>query len=167
MEIKSMSAFLSYYERTRLITNKVIQVVPKEKLDWTYAHGKFTIADLIRHIAAIERNLFMEVIQGNLPAYKGCGKNLADGNDEVLSYFNDMHNQSIQILKSIKDIDLERKIKALDGKELTVGSFLRALIVHEIHHRGALCIYLNMLNIETPPIIGFTEEQVIEVSSKF
>ncbi|MES2779390.1 MAG: hypothetical protein V4651_05775, partial [Bacteroidota bacterium] len=46
----------------------------------------------------------------------------------------------------------------------TLATFLRALVVHEVHHRGALCIYLNMLDVTTPPILGFTEEQVIQVS---
>ena len=43
-----------------------------------------------------------------------------------------------------------------------MGSFLRALIIHEIHHCGALCIYLNLLDITTPSIFGLTEKQVIE-----
>ena len=52
MEIKTIDSFLSYYERTREVTNRVIQVIPKDKLDWTYMPGKFTLADLVRHLAA-------------------------------------------------------------------------------------------------------------------
>lgn len=164
MEIKSINAFLSYYEKTRLVTSKVIQVIPKDKINWSYMPGKFSIADLVRHIAAIERYVFAEVAMGNKPNYKGCGKELADGYENIVSYFKQTQEQSIQIFKSIKDEDLTKHVKTLDGKDIELGNFLRALFLHEIHHRGALCIYLNLLNVETPPIIGLKEEQVKQIS---
>jgi uncharacterized damage-inducible protein DinB len=164
MEILHTDAFLSYLERTRMATLRVIEVIPPDKLDWAYMPGKFTIGDMVRHIAAIERHVFAEVALGNKPNYKGCRKDLADGYDNVVSYFNEMHAQSVEIFKSLSDEALRRKMRSLDGKEIELGNFLRALLLHEIHHRGALCIYLNLLGVTTPPIIGLMEEQVIELS---
>jgi uncharacterized damage-inducible protein DinB len=60
-----------------------------------------------------------------------------------------------------------REVKTLDGRLISAGNFLRALIVHEVHHRGALCIYLNLLGVKTPPIIGLMEEQVIQLSATY
>jgi uncharacterized damage-inducible protein DinB len=164
MEINSINSFLSYYEKTRETTHRVIQVIPHDKIDWAYMPGKFTIADIVRHIAAIERNLFAEVVSGKPPAYKGCGKELADGFKNIVSYFNEMHIQSMQIFKPLTDDSLSKKVISLNGKEVEISNFLRALIVHEIHHRGALYIYLNLLNVRTPPIFGLTEAQVIQIS---
>lgn len=164
MEIKSIKAFLSYYEKTREATLKVIQVIPKEKVNWSYMPSKFTIGDIVRHIAAIERWVFAEVALGNRPSYKGCGKELADGYENIITYFNEMQKQSVMIFKSLNDEDLSKIVKTLDGKDIELASFLRALFLHEIHHRGALCIYLNLLHIETPPIIGLKEEQVKQLS---
>ncbi|MGZ3902370.1 MAG: DinB family protein [Bacteroidia bacterium] len=164
MEIKSINAFLSYYEKTRQVTSKVIKVIPHEKVNWSYMPGKFTIGDMVRHMAAIERWVFAEVAIDNKPAYRGCGKELADGYDNIVSYFNRMQEQSLNIFKSLQDKDLTRSVKTLDGKDIELGSFLRALLLHEIHHRGALCIYLNLLNVTTPPIIGLKEEEVIQLS---
>jgi uncharacterized damage-inducible protein DinB len=164
MEITSIEGFLDYYAKTRQVTNKIVQVIPSDKLDWSYMPGKFTLGDLVRHIAAIERNVFAEVASGNRPTYKGCGKELADGLENVISYFNNMHHQSVEIFRSIPDNSLKQTIRSVDGREVQLGGFLRALIVHEVHHRGAMCIYLNLLGIETPAIIGLKEEQVIELS---
>lgn len=164
MEITQIETFLSYYKKTRLATIKVIEVIPHDKLDWAYLPGKFTIADIVRHIAAIERNVFGEVALGNKPKYKGCKKDLANGYDNIVSYFNEMHAQTIEILKSLNDDSLKVKIKSLDGTEVELGNFLRALVLHEIHHRATLCIYLNLIGVETPPILGLMEEQVIELS---
>jgi uncharacterized damage-inducible protein DinB len=164
MEISSMNSFLRYYEKIRQGTIRVIQAIPEDKIDWTYKHGKFTFADLIRHIAAIERYVFAEVAIGNKPSYKGCGKELADGYDLVIAYFYEMHKQSIERFQAITDESLKQKIKSLDGKEITLGNFIRSLIVHEVHHRGAMCIYLNLIGVQSPPVIGLTEEQVIQAS---
>lgn len=164
MEITTTDAFLRYYEKTRQITMRVIAVIPPDKTDWTYMPGKFSIGDLVRHIAAIERNVFAAVAAGNKPCYTGCGKELADGYDNIVSWFHEMHRQSVEIFRSLPDEALRRKIKSLDGRDVELGHFLRALFVHEIHHRGALCIYLNMLGVTTPPVIGLNEEQVIERS---
>lgn len=166
MEITSIESFNSYYERVRQITQQVINVVPADKINWSYKEGKFTIGDLIRHIAAIERNLFAEIILGNKVKYIGCGKDIADGLENTISYFNEMHNQSMEIFQSLKNEDLNRRIKSLSQSEIKLSAFLRALIVHEIHHRSALCIYLNILGIKTPPILGLTAEEVIEISNK-
>ncbi|MEO6669849.1 MAG: DinB family protein [Ferruginibacter sp.] len=164
MEITNIESFLLYYEKTRQITTKVIDVIPVDKMDWAYMPGKFTIGDLIRHIAAIERYVFAEIAIGNKPSYTGCGKDLADGYENIISWFHEMHSQTITIFKTLRDESLNKKVRSVDGKEIELGMFLRALIVHEIHHRAALCIYLNLLNVDTPPIIGLKEEQVIQLS---
>ncbi len=68
MEIKTIEPFLNYYENLRGLTMKVIKCIPPEKIDWTYQTGKFTFADLIRHLAALERFMFAE----NLQFKKSC-----------------------------------------------------------------------------------------------
>ncbi len=166
MEIKTIESFLSYLERTRQATKRVIQAIPSDKFDFTYMPGKFTVADLVRHIAAVEQYVFANIAVGKGPAYKGCGKELAEGYDAVMQYYEDRHEESINMFKSLSDSDLLKKVNALNGTEIELGNFLRALLVHEIHHRGALCIYINLMGLESPPILGFTEKQVIEVSNK-
>ena len=69
MEMTTMEYFLAWYGKIRKVTNEVLKVVPPGQLDWTYMSGKFTIGDLIRHIAAIERLVFAEIAIGNKPAY--------------------------------------------------------------------------------------------------
>ena len=41
---------------------------------WTYAEGKFTFGDLLRHLAAIERWMFTENAQGKPSMYPGHGR---------------------------------------------------------------------------------------------
>lgn len=164
MEVRTVAGFLSYYEGVREGTNRILRVIPPDRMDWSYMPGKFTIADIIRHIAAIERYLFAQKLLDDTVTYKGCGKELADGYENVLAYFNRMHEESMKIFGSLSDEDLTRKITTMNGKETEKGKFLRALIIHESHHRGALSIYLNMLHISVPPVFGVTSEQIIQIS---
>lgn len=166
MEIKSVTAFIDYYEKIRARTLKLIEVVPTEHLDFTYKPGKFTVGDQIRHIAAIERYMYGETISGRQSAYQGCGKELADGYEETLKYFNEMHRQMTEILTGLSDEDLQRRCLTPAGHEISVWKWLRAMVEHEIHHRGELYIYLNLLDVKTPQIYGFSAEEVQSMSVK-
>ena len=97
MEIKNIESFLDYYERLRERTRRVVLLIPPEHLEWTYRPGKFTLGDLVRHLATIERWLYAENVQGRPPAYPGCGRDLADGFEATLAFFDEMHLSLIHI----------------------------------------------------------------------
>jgi len=159
MEITSIAPFLDYYERLRERTLRLIKVIPHDKMDWAYKPGKYSIADMIRHIACIERYMFAENVMLRQSRYNGCGKELADGQEAVLAFFNELHRQSVEIFKTLSDADLRRKCPN-PGGEITTWKWLRAMTEHEIHHRGELYIYLNLLDVKTPPMFGLTAEEV-------
>lgn len=160
MEITTIDHFLSYYSSVRERTNKVIRVIPPDVMDFSYKPGKFTIADEIRHIAAIERYMFAENVAGRKSCYKGCGKNLADGYEAILRFFEDLHNQSLAIFKALSDEDLKKKCMTPGNVQITIWKWLRAMVEHEIHHRAQVYIYLNLLDIKTPPMFGLNAEEV-------
>ena len=160
MEIKTIGPFLDYYEKIRQRTLKVIQSIPPDKMDWTYQEGKFTFADLIRHIASIERYMYGENVQLKPSRYPGHGKELADGYENVLAYLDRTHKESMAIFASLSDEDLRKKCTTPGGAEITVWKWLRAMVEHEIHHRGQLYIYLSMISVPASPIYGLTSEEV-------
>ncbi|HEX8776416.1 MAG TPA: DinB family protein [Pyrinomonadaceae bacterium] len=164
MEKETVESFLEYFERIRGRTLRVIRSIPPEKIDWTYREGKFTFADIIRHLAAIERYMYAENVQLNPSRYPGHGKELADGYEGVLAYMNRMHAEAVEIFRSLKDEDLELRCVTPGGVSITIWKWLRAMIEHEVHHRGQLYLYLGILGIETPPLYGLTSEEVRERS---
>ncbi len=166
MEIKTVQSFLEYYGKIRERTNRIIEVVPPEHIDFSYKPGKFTIGDQIRHIAAIERYMYGETIAGRRSAYPGCGKDLADVHENTVQFFNEMHRQTLEIIEGLSDEDLTRKSLTPANSEISVWKWLRAMIEHEIHHRAELYIYLNLLDVKTPQIYGLSAEEVQEISVK-
>jgi uncharacterized damage-inducible protein DinB len=142
----------------------VVRCIPPDKLDWSYAPGKFTLGDLVRHIATIECHMFAENVQGKPSRYQGCGKELADGFDQVLQFMERMHRESVEIFSRLSSDDLNSKCLAPGGAAITVWKWLRSMTEHEIHHRGQIYLYLAILGVATPPLYGLTSEQVKERS---
>ena len=164
MKFSDIGVFTEYYGKVRQRTWKLIDVIPDDKMDWTPIDGKFTFADFIRHLAAIERFMYAENVQGKPSRYSGCGRDLADGRAEVLDFFNRCHEESMAIFAKLTPEDLEGKCTTPAGTPITTWKWLRLLPEHEIHHRGQMYTYLGFLGIEAPPIYGMTSEQVAEAS---
>ena len=164
MEISDIQSFLKYYEKIKGRTRRLFKYIPPDKIEWTYREGKFTIGDIIRHLAAIERFMYAENAQFKPSRYSGCGTEFAEGYEATLKFYEEMHEESLQIFKKLTPEDLHSKCKTPAGIEITLWKWLRAMVEHEIHHRGQIYIYLGMLNIITPSIYGLTSEEVIEKS---
>lgn len=158
--MQTVDSFLEYLDKIRGRTLRVVKCIPPEHMEWTYKEGKFTLGDLVRHLANIERYMFVENACGRPSRYAGYGREFADGYDAVISYLNRTHAESVAILRTLSDADLQKKCKNPDGSEITVWKWLRAMIEHEIHHRGQIYLYLAMLGVKTPPLYGLTEEEV-------
>ena len=160
-----LDVFLDYLDKVQQRTMRVVRCIPADKLDWSFAESKFTLGDLVRHMGAIERYMFGETIQGKQSRYQGCGKELADGFEEVVAYKQQMDRETVEIIRALGPEGMTRKCTTPDGASITVWKWLRLMVEHEIHHRGQIYIYLSMLGVPTPPLYGLTSEQVKERSS--
>jgi len=166
MEITAIAPFLDYFEKIRGRTMRLVACIPPEQLEWRCKEGKFTLGDLARHIAAVERDVFAEAVAGRRNRYAGCGSELADGYDEVVRFMERMHAESMSIFSRLSDEDLRRKCASADGTPMTTWKWLRAMTEHEIHHRGELYAYLGILGVSVPPLYGLTAEQVQEIGTR-
>lgn len=164
MEIQNLDVFLEYLDKVHQRTMRVVRCIPPDQLEWTFREGKFTLGDLVRHMAAIERYMFAETVAGRPSRYNGCGKELADGYENVVMFMERMHRESVEIFSRLSPEDLKRKCATPEGAQITVWKWLRSMLEHETHHRGQIYLYLAMLDVPTPPLYGLTSEQVRERS---
>jgi uncharacterized damage-inducible protein DinB len=165
MGIRTIQPFLQYFGNVRERTLRVARCIPPDKLDWTYAPGKFTFGDLLRHLAVAERYMWAENIQGKPSRYTTHSKELADGLENILAFMERLHAESMEIFGKLTDEDLQRKCKTPGGTDITTWKWLRAMAEHEAHHRGQIYLYLSILGVPTPPIFGLTSEEVRARSS--
>jgi uncharacterized damage-inducible protein DinB len=160
MEISTIQPFLQYFGNVRERTMRVARSIPPDKMDWSYAPGKFTLGDLLRHIAVTERYMFAENVQGRASRYTSHGKEFADGRDNVLAFMERLHTEAMEIFAKLSDEDLQGKCRNVGGTDITVWKWLRSMTEHEIHHRGQIYLYLGILGVLTPPLYGLTSEEV-------
>ena len=160
MEIRSVKQFLEYWDNVRARTRRVVTCIPLDRLEWFHRPGAFTLGDLVRHLATIERFMYAETVAGRPSRYPGCGTELADGYDAVLAYFDRLDAEAKTIFAGLSDADLERKCHTPAGIAITTWKWLRAMVEHEAHHRGQIYLMLGMLGVSTPPLFGLTSEEV-------
>ena len=160
MEITDGDAFIAYWNKIRARTRRVISHIPHDRFDWTYRDEAWTFADLIRHLGALERWMFVENALRRPSLYAGCGRDLADGPDEVLAYLDRMHEESVALIESLSTDDLAAHCETPAGVRITVWKWLRAMIEHEVHHRGQIYLMLGILEVAGPPLYGLTSEEV-------
>lgn len=164
MEIQSVDAFLDYLARIRHRTDRVVDLVPPDRLDWRPADGAFSFGDLLRHMAALERYMFAETVRGRPSRYPGHGRELAEGHDEVMAFWRRCRKESLEVFGELSDEDLSRECLTPAGASLRTWKWLRAMVEHEVHHRGQLYTMLRLVGVDTPPLYGLTSEEVADRS---
>ena len=152
--------FVKYWDNVRSRTLKVADLVPADKMEWAPTEGAMTFGDLIRHLAVVERWMFVENVFGRPSRYASHGRELADGRDAVLAFLRDMHAESMRELARLTDEDLDRQATTPGGQPLAVWKWLRGMVEHEAHHRGQIYLMLRLCGVATPPIYGLTSEEV-------
>jgi uncharacterized damage-inducible protein DinB len=160
MEIRDVGTFLDYLGSVHNRTRRVVLCIPPKDIEWGPGSGRFTFGDVVRHLATIERWMYGETVQGRPSRYMGHGRELADGFDAVLAYYDRLHEESRAIFARLDSTTLMGKCMTPAGTSVSTWKWLRAMIEHEAHHRGQLYLMLGMAGVETPPIYGLTSEEV-------
>jgi uncharacterized damage-inducible protein DinB len=160
MEITRIEPFLKYFDNIRVRTERVLDHVPVEQADWRPEAGAFSFCDIIRHLGAIERWMFAENVSGRPSRYPGHGPELARGLDAARAYLTALHAQAMSILAQLTEEDLRRPCTTPGGATMPSWKWLRAMVEHEVHHRGQVYLMLRLRGVPTPPLYGLTSEDV-------
>src|SRR5436190_4988473 len=102
-----MNELISYFDRIRERTMRVVACVPPDRIDWTFKEGKFAFGDVMRHLGAIERWMLAENAQLKPSAYPGHGRGLADGSAAAVDYGKRMHAETMAIFSGLAGDDLD------------------------------------------------------------
>jgi len=109
MEIRTIQPFLHYFGTVRERTMRVARAIPPDKIEWTYAPGKFTLGDILRHLAVTERYMWAENVQCQPSRYTTHGIELAEGYETVMAFMERLHSESMEVFARLTEEDLQRK----------------------------------------------------------
>jgi uncharacterized damage-inducible protein DinB len=157
----TQSDFLDYWPSFRARTHRVVECIPPDRLEWAPAEDRWSLGDITRHLAGVERWMWAESVHGRPTRYPGHGAELASGFAPVVAYLDHHHRESMDLFRSLTPEQWSGKCLTPAGTSITTWKWLRAMIEHEAHHRGQLYMMLGLLGVHTPPIFGLTEEEVL------
>src|SRR5215470_13720588 len=106
---------ISHVQRMHERTARVARLIPPAAIEHSFGRGRFTPGDLVRHVAGINRHMFIETAAGRPNRYPGHLEALASGLDVVLEYHRRLHEESMEILRSFTAADLHRKCQTPAG----------------------------------------------------
>lgn len=164
MEITRIDPFLHYFDRLRERTLDVFDCVPPGRLEWRPGPDRFSFGDLVRHLAALERHMYAENAVGRPSRYPGHGEELASGYGGVREYAGRLHRETLDILSTLSEADLQERTETPAGTPITTWKWLRTMAEHEAHHRGQMYVLLREIGESGPPLFGLTSEEVRERS---
>jgi hypothetical protein len=116
----------------------VVGAIPPNKVDWGFRPDKFTLGDLVRHIAASNAYIFLEVAKGNRSSYHGCGKEYGESYDEIVAFTERLHREAIETLSHFTTEDLQRRCTTPDGASVPVWKWLRSMVARNPSSRPDL-----------------------------
>lgn len=140
-------------------TQKLLQSVPVDKLDWQPHPKARTLGELALHVATIPGRYLTFAIEGNTTVQILIERIPAKSKAAILEGFEQSTEKAREILSKTIDSLESKSWNLLNGNKviftLPVPTFTRLLIFnHMIHHRGQLSAYLRKLDIPIPSIYG-------------
>lgn len=160
-----IETILDYYSKLKKRTLKIIECIPEKRLSYQLTEGKFSIGDLARHIALIERDLYLPCMENKPPVYSGCGTEHAESKPQITVLFENIAASFQEILRLKDDQYLIQKCK-VPGGEMRRWKWLRLMYEHEIHHRGQIYLMLSHLGVKVPNIFNLSSEELIQLTNQ-
>jgi uncharacterized damage-inducible protein DinB len=157
--ITSTAAFARYFAGVRDRTLRFIAPIPPEQIDFSPHPGKFSLGDLIRHIASTESMFIGAALDGRW-VYPGHARALGASKEAAVAYLTIGHAAAMAHLNGAPDAWLNEKRPTLDGHAVSAWRILMLLAEHEVHHRAQISQYLVDLGVEPPQIFGKRMEEL-------
>jgi uncharacterized damage-inducible protein DinB len=161
-----LQTFLDYLTSVHTRTRRVVACIPDDAVEWAPAAGRWTAGDQVRHLAGIERWMYAETVAGRPSRYPGHGPGLASGLPALLGYYDRLHQEARAVFAALTPEQWTGRTRTPAGVEMTTWKWLRAMLEHEAHHRGQLYMTLGLLGVETPPIYGLSEPELLARSAQ-
>ncbi|MGE8207287.1 DinB family protein [Heyndrickxia sp. NPDC080065] len=157
--IHDIQEYVKYLDGIHKRTMQYAKAIPNELLDWKPSEDKFSIGDLLRHIAS-SRLMFLGIFEHGSWTYTGHDTGKGASIEDISNYLESCQKKLTEGLLKVGNDVLTKKVLGLHGHEVSAWRILMAIPEHEIHHRGQISAYLQMNKIEPPQIFGLKIEQV-------
>jgi len=144
-------------------TERVLERVPQDKLDWRPHPKSRTIGELAWHVATLPQFGTLGLREGKREL--SGARPPEPTNSDFANTFRKAVDEMKNVLTGTADDALlnEQFSFVLNGNAIRTWSkdvFMRAVVMnHLIHHRGQLTVYLRLLDVPVPSVYGASADE--------
>lgn len=155
--LHTIGDFISIWQAEAKNTEKLLQNITDETLYKETVPGLRTLAQLAWHIIATSREML-----------KRTGLDITGPDDEIppSTKIEDIIKEHRQVVDSVAhQIQTHWNNKSLHqtddmyGERWTRSQTLEALLLHLVHHRGQITVFMRILGLKVPGIYGPSKEE--------
>jgi uncharacterized damage-inducible protein DinB len=159
------NALLAEMEQEAKTTQRVLERIPEDKVDWKPHPRSMSIGELGMHIA-YSPLVLSEVAVKDVHELGLSPKLPPPTRQAILDTFAKSTQKVKDVVGSFDDGKMASTITMTkDGKTIMAiprAGFIRAIMMNHIyHHRGQLSVYLRLLDVPVPSIYGSSADEKV------
>ena len=163
--IRMLEPMMSEIQQEAVITQRVLERVPADKLSWKPHRKSMSLGQLALHVATIPGNLSklaqLEEFDASQASFDPPAPNDAK---EILTALDASVKAAEEYLGGVSESAVMGNWRLTSkGKEVftipRVGLLRTIMLNHWYHHRGQLSVYLRLLEVPVPVIYGRSADE--------
>ncbi len=148
-------------------TQRILRLIPEDKLGWLPHEKSMTLGRLAAHIAELPSWLTHILTKPELDLamldYTPVPMEEPGG---LISVFDDNMNKGVHALQGVTNEFLNQGWTLRNGNEVIFkmarAGVIRGMVLnHIVHHRGQLTVYLRLLNLPVPGMYGPSADEMM------
>ena len=160
-----IQSLIKEMKRESVVTRKMLERVPEDKLDWKPHEKSMTMRSLATHIAELPAWVTMALTTSELDfADNPYRPVLINTNTELLTHFESSLDSGLAQLSKATEDDLVPNWTLRNGEVIysveSKGDVIRMSFCQIVHHRAQLGVYLRLLNIPIPGSYGPSADEM-------
>ena len=156
-------SLIAELEREAKSTVRMLERIPKDRLEWQPHEKSMSIGQLAWHVATLPRMGVLGLKEKKRET--GQSRPAARTGDDLVGTFLTCVAELKAALMETSDETLlkERFLFQKNGETVIsfplIGLIQTVILNHSIHHRGQLSVYLRLLNIPVPAMYGTSADE--------
>jgi uncharacterized damage-inducible protein DinB len=146
-----LNFLLPTIEREYQTTLKMLRAIPPGKDDYRPAENSMTTLDLAWHLTIARLGFLRSIAAGEFQMQPPPKPSTVE---EVIQFGEEKFREGVA---AVKQLSPEQLVKIIDFRgmvQMPAVAFLQMALVHEVHHRGQLSVYLRPMGAKVPSIYG-------------
>lgn len=154
--------FLKTWDAEAAKTVQVLRSLPRDKYDFRPDAGGRSLGELAWHLAEGDAYNSYGVAQGGFtPDMRLPGMERPKQVEALAPGYERVHREAAARIRPMAPKDLEGSIRYFTGEDMRIADVLwGAMIFHNIHHRGQLCLMCRLAGGVAPGVSGPNREEM-------